>query len=166
MSGFRFDAPDARTTGEIGAAFASHATAPLVLWLMGELGSGKTAFSRGFIRSLGYDDRVTSPTYTLLEIYEVGGFNVLHLDLYRLGTPRSLLEIGLGEYFDERSVCLIEWPENVAAGVPRADVKLRFAFAGKGRGITAEAHSDTGAALLAAVSDQWPRRRREPAAGA
>ena len=158
MRDFCCDAPGARITEEVAAAFALHASAPLVLWLMGELGSGKTAFSRGFIHSLGYAGRVTSPTYTLLEVYEIGVFNVLHLDFYRLDKSRDLLETGIGEYLDGHSVCLIEWPENIATGVPGADVKLRFAFAGEGRRIVAEAHSDIGAALLGAVADHWARR--------
>lgn len=157
MNGFCCDAPSARVTEEIGAAFATRAATPLVLWLMGDLGSGKTAFGRSFIHSLGYDGRVTSPTYTLLEVYAIGAIQVLHLDFYRLETPRDLLEIGLEEYLDEHSVCLIEWPENIAAGVPDADVKLRFGFAGEGRRIFAEAHSDTGVSLLAAVAGQLAR---------
>ena len=155
MNNLCLDAPDVAVTEAVGDVFASCAIAPLIIWLIGDLGSGKTTFSRSFIHSLGYGGRVTSPTYTLVEVYDVDAFNVLHLDLYRLDKTRQLLEIGIWEYFDERSICLIEWPENVATGVPDADVKLRFDFFGEGRRIMVEANSGTGVALFEAFEGQW-----------
>ncbi len=151
-----FEANDAAHTEVVGAAFAAQASAPLSLWLAGDLGSGKTTFSRGFIRALGYRGHVKSPTYTLLETYEAGAFNVLHFDLYRLGGAREFEALG-ADYFDECSICLIEWPENVAGNasrLPAPDVALRFLFADAGRVIQAEARSDAGAALLENLSPQ------------
>ena len=148
MEGSSFAAGSAGETETVGGAFAACAAAPLTLWLRGDLGSGKTTFSRGFIQALGYRGRVKSPTYTLLESYAAGGFNVLHLDLYRLGGAHEFEALGARDHLDERSICLIEWPENAARGLPAPDATLRFLFAGEGRHIEAEAGSAAGAALL------------------
>lgn len=148
---FFFDAPGVADTGTFGSTFASCATAPLVLWLAGDLGSGKTTFSRSFIRALGYGGRVVSPTYTLLEIYETSTFRVLHFDFYRLGGMQDFEELGARGYLDGRSICLIEWPENIEIGRPPADLRLDFDFVGRGRQIRVCAESDAGAVLLAAV---------------
>lgn len=156
MRELTIDAPDARRTEMAGAAFAAcvrtSVRAPLTLWLTGELGSGKTTFSRGFIRALGYDGDVVSPTYTLLESYEAGGLNVLHFDLYRLGSAREFEEIGAQESLDECDICLIEWAEKVSSGLPAPDVALRFEYAGEARRIEAGAKSETGETLLFCVS--------------
>ena len=155
---FSFDAPDAGCTEAAGEAFAACTRAPLTLWLSGELGGGKTTFSRGFIRALGYRGRVKSPSYTLLEIYEAGGFEVLHFDLYRLSNAGEFETLGARDRFGDRSVCLIEWPENAAEALPAPDVTLRFLFVDGAaeRRIEAEARSETGRVLLDAVAARKP----------
>ncbi len=140
--------PDAGRTEAVGGAFAAAASAPLTLWLRGDLGSGKTTFSRGFIRALGYRGRVKSPTYTLLEVYQVGAFSVLHFDLYRLSGAREFEALGARDYLDECNILLIEWPENAAAGLPAPDVTLSFSFTDAGRHIRAEAGSGAGESLM------------------
>ncbi len=169
---FSFDAPDAGRTEAVGEAFAACTKAPLTLWLSGGLGGGKTTFSRGFIRALGCHGRVKSPSYTLLEIYEAGGVEVLHFDLYRLSGADEFEMLGARDHFGERSVCLIEWPENAADALPAPDAVLRFLFvdcavgpAGAGRRIEAEARSQAGRDLLDAVEARKPMvsSRSEPA---
>lgn len=163
-----FDAPDAGRTEAVGEMFAACMKAPLTLWLSGELGGGKTTFSRGFIRALGYHGRVKSPSYTLLEIYEAGGVEVLHFDLYRLSGADEFEMLGARDYLGARSVCLIEWPENAAGALPAPDAALRFLFVGRagGRRIEAEAGSQAGRDLLDAVEarERAAPNRPEPAA--
>ncbi|MCL2603202.1 MAG: tRNA (adenosine(37)-N6)-threonylcarbamoyltransferase complex ATPase subunit type 1 TsaE [Defluviitaleaceae bacterium] len=82
-----------------------------VICLSGELGAGKTVFTRGLARGLGYSGRVTSPTFTLMNVYEGGRLTVYHFDLYRLDGEADLEGIGCEEYFGAGGVCVLEWPE-------------------------------------------------------
>lgn len=96
---------------EIATEYASKLKAGNVVFLHGNLGAGKTTFVKGILRSLGYDGNVKSPTYTLVESYEFDGLTIHHFDLYRLADPEELEWIGFRDYFNENSVCFIEWPE-------------------------------------------------------
>ena len=91
--------------------FAQRLQAGDVIYLSGTLGAGKTVFTRGLCRGLGYAGRVTSPTFTLVNVYEGGRLPVFHFDLYRLGGAADLEGIGYDEYFDAGGVCVVEWPE-------------------------------------------------------
>ena len=97
-----------------------------VVELSGDLGSGKSTFARGVLRALGATGAIKSPSYTLLETYELPGVEVVHLDLYRLHDPEELEHLGLPDYFRPGTLWLIEWPEKGAGRLPRPD--LRFAF--------------------------------------
>jgi len=113
--------------------FASVIKLPLVVWLKGDLGTGKTAFARGLIHALGYKGRVKSPTYGLLEQYQISSVQVLHMDLYRIGDPGELEYLGMTDLLDERTVLLIEWPEHGGNFLPEPDFIFRFAYAAQGR---------------------------------
>lgn len=109
----------------LGAALGRLARAGDVIALQGELGAGKTALSRGFIRTLcGQQTDVPSPTYTLVQTYEAPGFQVFHFDLYRIETPDELTELGWDE--TEGGVTLVEWPGHAGSRLPdwRLDVTL------------------------------------------
>ena len=105
-----------------------------VIFLRGDLGAGKTTFSRGFLRGRGHDGSVKSPTYTLVEPYEsVPGGPVFHLDLYRLGDAQELAYLGLGDYLSAEGILLIEWPERAEAQLPPATLDITLMTQGSGR---------------------------------
>ena len=106
---------------------------PQVVYLYGDLGAGKTTLVRGVLRSLGYGGAVRSPTYTLLERYELGELVIVHFDLYRLADPEELHALGLRELLEEAAMLFFEWPERGEGLLPPATLTLRFDLEGEGR---------------------------------
>jgi tRNA threonylcarbamoyladenosine biosynthesis protein TsaE len=123
-----------------------------VVYLTGDLGAGKTTLTRGLLRSLGVTGAVRSPTYTLLEIYELGALTALHLDLYRLSDPEELGNLGLREWATGGHLWLIEWPERGADRLPEADLVITLTAGDDGHDIEAIARSDVGALWLERLS--------------
>jgi tRNA threonylcarbamoyladenosine biosynthesis protein TsaE len=144
------DAPDEGAMAARGAALAAVCEPGLVVYLQGDLGAGKTTFSRGFIRALGHKGAVKSPTYTLVEPYELRDFQVFHFDLYRLGDPEELEFMGIRDYFGDFSVCLVEWPERGLGALPSADLRINIKIAkeGNARVVIFGADSDRGKRVL------------------
>jgi tRNA threonylcarbamoyladenosine biosynthesis protein TsaE len=135
---------------QLACARPAESSSLAVLYLHGELGSGKTTFARGFLRALGVTAAVRSPTYTLLELYSAAPLTLLHLDLYRLDGPHELESLGLREWAGPGHLWLVEWPEKGGTALPRADVALSFTAGTAGHDITARAGSDYG--------ERWVRR--------
>ena len=102
----------------IGASFAEKAVPGQILALKGDLGAGKIVFAKGFAKGLGIDDVVNSPTFTILQVYESGRLPFYHFDMYRLGEPEELEQLGYEEYFFSDGVCLVEWPEMIGELLP------------------------------------------------
>lgn len=100
----------------------------LVIYLCGELGSGKTAWTREFIKALGFAGKVKSPTYTIVETYKINNINVAHLDLYRLKSSGDFLDSGLSEYIGENFITLIEWPEIAQNIIGEPNIQINFAY--------------------------------------
>ena len=123
----------------------------VVVFLRGDLGVGKTTLCRGVVTGMGFEGKVKSPTYTLVEPYEVAGQMLYHFDLYRLGEPTELEYMGCRDYFDETSICLIEWPERGDGVLPEADLVLEILVQGRGRRLVCQAGSEKGLAVLAAL---------------
>lgn len=143
---------DEQATLDLGSAIGrSLDPKPVLVTLEGPLGAGKTTLVRGVLRGLGYEERVVSPTYTLMEAYPVGGREIVHLDLYRITDPEELEFLGLRERLDQ-SVVLLEWPERGARWLPTADLAVGLQTDGTGRRATLVAHSGRGRALLSKLA--------------
>jgi len=136
----------------LGRAIIAGLKAPLVIYLHGDLGAGKTTLVRGILRGLGYDDLVKSPTYTLVEEYKLAEMDFFHFDLYRLASPEELYFIGIEEYQGEKAVCCFEWPEKGDRVIAAADLEIFIkTLPEKGREIRFLAKSPSAVALVQAL---------------
>ena len=133
---------------EYAKRFAGTLSAPLVVYLTGELGAGKTFFTRGVLRGLGYQGAVKSPTYTLVESYQLALGDIHHFDLYRIADAEELDYIGLDHYFTGHSIVFIEWPSRGAGVLPEADILLEFHHLERGRELIVSAISERGRDIL------------------
>lgn len=146
--------PDEAALQKLALEFGRCLRAPLVIYLQGELGAGKTTFARALIQSLGYPGRVKSPTYGLLESYQVGSFDFLHLDLYRIENPGELEYLAIADQFSENGILLIEWPQKAPSALPPADIRLIFKENGLDRSVQCEAASASGRALVEKLNQE------------
>ena len=135
-------------TERLGAALAPQLRAGLVLFLHGELGAGKTTFVRGILRGLGYTGAVKSPTYTLVEPYQMGDLTIYHFDLYRLNDPEELEFLGVRDYLEGSGVCLVEWAERGAGVLPAPDVDIAIERQEERRVVRFTSRTENGAVLL------------------
>ena len=111
-------------TYELGRRLAQQAQPGQIYALNGDLGVGKTVFAQGFAAGLGIEDYVSSPTFTILQIYEEGQLPLYHFDVYRIGDPEEMEEIGYEEYFYGNGVCLIEWAELIEELIPEDAIRI------------------------------------------
>jgi tRNA threonylcarbamoyladenosine biosynthesis protein TsaE len=125
--------PDEAATIALGSALARALEPGLVIYLEGDLGAGKTTLVRAALRELGYCGSVKSPTYTLVEVYEVSRLHLHHFDFYRFRDPREWTDAGFRETFDGRNVILVEWPQRAGDLLPPADVVIALEAHGAGR---------------------------------
>ena len=121
----------------------------LTVYLAGDLGAGKTTLTRGLLRAWGFEGTVKSPTYTIVESYELDGFKVEHFDLYRFQSPEEWLDAGLDELFDEHTIALIEWPQMATGFVPEADLTIALSVQDAGRLCTITPYTELAQKMLA-----------------
>lgn len=139
---------DSDQTVQIGRDIALSITQATTIFLHGDLGAGKTTLTRGFVQELGHKGNVKSPTYTLVEPYEVGEWNIYHFDLYRLCDPEELEFMGIRDYFTNKSLCLIEWPQRGFGLLPQADIELSLTYDEMQRTVTLNANTENGKNII------------------
>lgn len=155
---------DCNATEKFGAQLANccgevqHTAGCTTIFLNGDLGAGKTALVRGFLRGLGHKGAVKSPTYTLVEPYtfdspdvKSGLKAVYHFDLYRLGHPEELEYLGIRDYFDSDSTALIEWPEKGEGMLPTPDLNIQIDYFGERRSLSITPHTPHGEQLISCL---------------
>lgn len=137
---------------EIARVLAATIKSGGVVFLDGDLGVGKTTFARAMIAALGVGERIKSPTYSLVETYQVGDLRVHHLDLYRIADAEELEWLGLADLLQGDVLMLVEWPQRALAALPAPDLLLQLRHAGERRGLDLGSASELGDAWIAAAA--------------
>ena len=115
-----------KETFELGKNLGEQAKAGQIFCLNGDLGVGKTVFTQGFAKGLGIEENVNSPTFTIIQVYEEGRIPLYHFDVYRIGDPEEMYEIGYEEYFFGEGVCLIEWSKLIEELIPEEAINIEI----------------------------------------
>lgn len=135
-----------------GAELARQLRAGDRIYLSGELGAGKTTLVRGILRGLGHQGAVKSPTFTLVEPYDVAGYTIYHFDLYRINSHMELVSAGLEDYLAPQAICLVEWPERGAGVLPEPDIELQLDLRDQDRLLNLKVKTARGEEILAALT--------------
>ncbi|BBP68551.1 tRNA (adenosine(37)-N6)-threonylcarbamoyltransferase complex ATPase subunit type 1 TsaE [Pseudomonas fluorescens] len=143
---------DEQAMSDFGARIARVTRGHGLIFLEGNLGMGKTTLSRGIIRGLGHVGAVKSPTFTLVEPYEIGDVRAFHFDLYRLVDPEELEFLGIRDYFEDDALCLIEWPDKGAGFLPKPDLTITISPQDSGRSLKILSQGSRGEAWCAALA--------------
>src|SRR3954462_15106351 len=142
---------DEEATLALGRRLAAALPGGLVAFLHGDLGAGKTTFARAFLQALGVGERVKSPTYSLVEGYDIGVRRAFHLDLYRIADPGELEWLGLDSIAEPGAIVLVEWPERGAGALPPVDLEMHFSHEGAGRAVVLEPISALGRQIVGSL---------------
>lgn len=126
--------PDEIQMQQVAGEFSCIAKRGIVIFLQGELGAGKTTFVRGFLRSLGYEGPIRSPTFALVESYQINHQHIHHFDFYRINDAEEVEYLGLNDYFTSDAICLVEWPEKAHSLLPKPNICCKIAHPEKTQG--------------------------------
>lgn len=137
-----------QATLDLGGRLAEGLASGMLVALHGPLGAGKTTLTRGVLRALGFEGRVKSPTYALVELYKLSRLDLYHFDFYRFSDPQELIESGLQEAFNETNVCIVEWPERAESLLPAADVDISLTITDGARSALLTAQTEKGRGCL------------------
>ena len=143
---------DEAATLALGAKIATTLHAGLIIFLIGELGSGKTTLTRGILQAMGHHGKVKSPTYNLVEIYNFSRLYLYHFDFYRFNDYLEWEAAGFRDYFNSETICLVEWPEKGGDLLPTADLTIKLQFADTGRFAVIQANTVLGKQCLALLA--------------
>lgn len=154
MSDFTLYLPDEPATLAFGDRVSRVLTNGLVIYLHGDLGAGKTTLVRGILHGMGHVGKVKSPTYTLVEPYVISGINLYHFDLYRFVDEEEWEASGFRDYFNNQSICFVEWPEKAGKLIPQADLDIQLSPQETGRRIVMTANTAAGKHSLEALKVQ------------
>jgi tRNA threonylcarbamoyladenosine biosynthesis protein TsaE len=146
-------AADEAAMQDIGLRLAQALNGPGIIFFQGDLGAGKTTLVRSLLRGLGFQGKVKSPTYTLIEPYPLGQLTVYHLDLYRLASADELEWIGIRDLVDGNELLLVEWPEQGEGALPPPDLVVVIDYRDAGRQLDLRATSTRGRQWLAAMPE-------------
>ncbi|HEB28131.1 MAG TPA: tRNA (adenosine(37)-N6)-threonylcarbamoyltransferase complex ATPase subunit type 1 TsaE [Porticoccus sp.] len=136
---------------QLGIELRQSPSSRALVFLDGDLGAGKTTLCRGVLQAFGHTGAVKSPTYTLVESYQLGDALLHHFDLYRLGDPEELEFIGIRDYLHQGNYCLIEWPNRGAGILPVPDLEVMISVTKNGRDVSITAATDVGGSILLAL---------------
>jgi tRNA threonylcarbamoyladenosine biosynthesis protein TsaE len=148
MPPFHAHLVDEQATRAFGARLAPYLQRGMALHLIGEVGAGKTTLARGLLAGLGFGGKVKSPSYALVELYELSSLDLYHFDFYRFHDPTEWHDAGFRELFNERVVCVVEWPEKAGDLLPPPDLRIALAARDVGRDVTVETETEAGRQCL------------------
>ena len=141
-----------------GASLGEQLRKGTIIYISGELGAGKTTLCRAILSGRGHHAKVKSPTYTLVEPYNLPSGPVYHFDLYRLADPSELEYMGYRDYLDGNAICLVEWPEKGVGWLPEPDIKIGIAVRKRGRNLECQAQSKLGINIINNLYLAWMQR--------
>ncbi|NJM32372.1 MAG: tRNA (adenosine(37)-N6)-threonylcarbamoyltransferase complex ATPase subunit type 1 TsaE [Limnobacter sp.] len=153
--------PSDQATQSVGQNLAQCVQAPLVIFLSGPLGAGKSTLSRAFLREQGITGLVKSPTYSLVEPYTFSGYSIYHFDFYRFFDENEWEDSGFRDFFEENAICLVEWPEKAKGVLPKPDLDIKLEYLQnpdsglfESRRITLKAMSEQGERAVACMESK------------
>ncbi|MDP3561924.1 MAG: tRNA (adenosine(37)-N6)-threonylcarbamoyltransferase complex ATPase subunit type 1 TsaE [Legionellaceae bacterium] len=146
-----FHLPSERVSQQFADRLAAYISPPLILTFSGEIGMGKTTLIRALLRSLGVSSAIKSPTFSLVETYDLDIMQIHHFDLYRIHDETELDFIGFRDYFNSQAICCIEWPERATGAIENVDLAFTLSEKGTGRDMLVQGYTAAGNSLLSLI---------------
>ena len=145
---------DEAATQSVAISIANHLTTPMLVTLSGDIGAGKTTFIRALIQAMGVTSTIRSPTFSLVESYDIEGRDIHHFDLYRIQDEEELEYLGFRDFFTDKALCCIEWPEHAGNGLTSPDLNISLKIKDTGREMTIIAFSSAGEQVLKHINKE------------